>query len=168
MCEIKPEHSNNIRFKVGKPTKVLYMKVIRDIYGCIEAALLWYILFTQTLKGMGFKTNPYNEFIANKEDENGKQCTIPCNVDDCIATHAEQVFLDKFRKKMMKNFGDTTINTGNKHDFLLVNIIINEEEKTVEIETKDQIQKLLKSLKMRLEQRLIIQFIHQIQEIFSR
>ena len=42
MCEVNPEHSKNILFEVGKnvkTTKVLYMKVIRAIYGCIEMAL---------------------------------------------------------------------------------------------------------------------------------
>ena len=37
---------------------------------------------------------------------------------------------------MIEHFGDMKIHTGNKHDFLGMNIIINEEEETVKIEMK--------------------------------
>ena len=60
MCEINPERKKNIRYEVGRnnqKTKVLYMKVMRVIYGCIEAALQWYILFSETLEKMDFKLN---------------------------------------------------------------------------------------------------------------
>ena len=68
MCEINPEHEKNILYEVGRNnrrTKVLYMKVIREIYGCIEAALQWYILFSRMLEKMGYKLNPYDKCIAN-------------------------------------------------------------------------------------------------------
>lgn len=45
---------------------------------------------------------------------------------------------------MIQYFGKMKINTGNEHDFLGMNVIINEEkEKTVMIEIKDQIQKMI-------------------------
>ena len=53
MCEINPEYKNHICYqtnKFGKRIKVLYMKVIRAIYECMEAALQWYKMFTGTLK----------------------------------------------------------------------------------------------------------------------
>lgn len=146
MCDINPEHRKNLHWEVqknGKKVKVLHMIVSRAIYGCIEAALQWYILFTQTLKDMGFKLNPYDKCIANKVDENSKQCTIAWHVDDCIATHVDQKVLDHLDKKMIYHFGDMKIHTGNKHDFLGMNIIINEKEKTVTIEMKEQIRKMI-------------------------
>ena len=97
MCEINPEHEENILYEIGRNnrrTKVLYMNVIRAIYGCIEAALQWYILFSGTLEKMGYKLNLYDKCIANRTDKNGKQCTIAWHVDDCIATHMEQKELD--------------------------------------------------------------------------
>lgn len=36
MCQINPEHKKNIQYE--KSEKVLYMRVTRDIYGCIEAS----------------------------------------------------------------------------------------------------------------------------------
>ena len=69
MCEINPEFIPFVRYentKFGKKIKVLYMKVIRAIYGCIEAALQWYKMFTGTLKKLGYKLNPYDKCVANK------------------------------------------------------------------------------------------------------
>ena len=54
---------------------MLYLKVARAIYGCIESALAWYNMFTEILMDMGFTLNPYDKCVANKMI-NGKQCTI--------------------------------------------------------------------------------------------
>ena len=74
MCEVNPEYKKYVTTdKDGK--KTLCVKVLRAIYGCIEPALLWYELHVKTLKGLGFKLNPYDRCVANKMI-NGKQCTI--------------------------------------------------------------------------------------------
>jgi len=117
------------------------MKVIRAIYGCIEAALQWYKKFTGTLKDEGFELNPYDKCIANKMI-NGKQMTISWHVDDCIASHVDQDVLDEFGKIMIKEFGEMEITSGNIHDFLGMNIIINE-DRTVTIDMKESIQKVI-------------------------
>ena len=61
--------------------KILYLKIIRALYGCIEAALAWYNLFTTILKDDGFDLNPYDKCVANKIID-GKQCTVAWHVDD--------------------------------------------------------------------------------------
>ena len=81
------------------------MKVIRAIYGCIEAALQWYKMFTGTLKKLGYKLNPYDKCVANKVI-NGKQCTVAWHVDDVIATHVEQKVLDELGEQMKTDYGD--------------------------------------------------------------
>ena len=73
MCEVNPGYRKHLRQENGKT--VLYMKVIRAIYGCIESALQWYKMFTEKLQKEGFKLNPYDKCIANKVINN-KQCTI--------------------------------------------------------------------------------------------
>lgn len=75
MCEANEKYREYVRIVRGR--KVLYLRVLQAIYwyGCIESAMLWYNLFTSTLKGMGFKVNPYDRCVANKTI-NGKQCTL--------------------------------------------------------------------------------------------
>eukprot|EP00957_Ditylum_brightwellii_P158929 12096566-Ditylum_brightwellii.AAC.1 len=74
MCKVNPEHIPNMTCN-NKGRKVLYVRCVRSIYGCIEAALLWYELYVSTLKDMGFKVNPHDRYVANAMI-NGKQCTL--------------------------------------------------------------------------------------------
>ena len=48
MCEVNPEYRKHLRQENSKT--VLYIKVIRAIYGCIEAVLQWYKMFTEKLE----------------------------------------------------------------------------------------------------------------------
>ena len=118
MCDVNEEHKPNVIYEKGK--KVLYMWVTRAIYGCIESALLWYNLYADTLKDMGFKLNPYDRCIANK-NINGKQCTIAWYVDDNFVSHADSKVVDDIIKIMCEKFGDLTVTRGNKHTFLGIN-----------------------------------------------
>ena len=67
------EYRKHVRLEHG--VKVLYLRVLRAIYGCIESALQWYVLYKKTLEKEGYELNPYDRCIANKLI-NGKQCTI--------------------------------------------------------------------------------------------
>ena len=64
MCEVNPELIEDVRFERGK--KVLYLKIKKTLYGCIESALLWYNLFLNKLTDLGFKVSPYDRCVANK------------------------------------------------------------------------------------------------------
>ena len=64
MCDINPEYRPHVRYE-GK-VKVLYLRVLRAIYGCLESVLLWYNLYSETLKQIGFTLNLYDPSVANK------------------------------------------------------------------------------------------------------
>ena len=86
MCQINLDHKNKERYENGQ--KLLYMLVFRAIYGCIESALQWYILYSETLMEKGFKLNPYDRCVANKI-MNSKQCTLAWYVEDNKVLHME-------------------------------------------------------------------------------
>ena len=92
MCRACPRYKKYVRVINGQ--KVLYMCVLRAIYGCIQSALLWYELFSSKLQSMGFKINPYKRCVANKII-NGKQCTIVWYVDDVKVSHVEAKVVTK-------------------------------------------------------------------------
>lgn len=50
--------------------KVIYVILVKALYGCIKSAL-----FNSTLKEVGFELNPQGSCIANCT-VNGKQCAI--------------------------------------------------------------------------------------------
>ena len=68
--------------------RVLYVKVLREICGCIEYALLWYNIYVNTLKYLGFNINPYDRYVDNKMI-NGKQFTIVWYFDDKNLLHVD-------------------------------------------------------------------------------
>lgn len=76
MCSVNEEHTKNIVYerRGKKLQRVLYLRVLRAIYGCLESALLWYQLYAGTLQKMGFVLNEYGKCVANKSIK-GSQCT---------------------------------------------------------------------------------------------
>ena len=69
MCDINPEYNQQVRFKYVR--KKLYLQILKEIYGMIEYALLWYELYMSVIKETGLQINPYDMCVTNK-DINGK------------------------------------------------------------------------------------------------
>ena len=135
MCKVNPEYQKYVRYE-GR-TKVLYLKVLRAIYGCLESALLWYNLYSTTLKNMGFVLNPYDLCVANKT-VNGSQCTVVFYVDDNKVSHKEPGVVDEVINELKKHFGELTVETGPEFNFLGMNVKMRKDKK-IEIEMKNQI-----------------------------
>jgi len=64
MYEVNPGHKKNIVYE--KRRKVLYMEVLKAIYGCIESDLRWYEIYLSTLQGEALIINRYNRCVTNK------------------------------------------------------------------------------------------------------
>jgi hypothetical protein len=77
--------------------KVLYVEVLKTIYGMLEAALFWYKTFRKDLKDNKFVFNPYNPCMANKKVQ-GAQQRIVFHVDDLKSSHKLKLVNDKFEK----------------------------------------------------------------------
>jgi len=52
MCEVNLKYKDFVILENRK--KELYLHLLKALYGCMQSALLWYKLFSRTLKGMGF------------------------------------------------------------------------------------------------------------------
>ena len=114
------------------------MKILRAIYGCIESALLWYELYAKTLKGMGFKLNPYDRCVANKMI-NGKQCTIAWYVDDNKISHVDPKVVTSVLEAVKEHFGELVISRGNEHDLLGMKITLDRKNRNIIIDMEDQL-----------------------------
>ncbi len=74
LVEIAPDvYGGHIVYKRG--TKVIYVQVLRALYGMLKAALLWYKKFRSDLEGIGFRFNPYDPCVADRM-RNRRQHTI--------------------------------------------------------------------------------------------
>ena len=62
---------------------VVYVKLKKALYGCIQSAKLWYDKLCEVLSKDGYVKNDYDECLFNKM-VNGVQCTIAFHVDDLL------------------------------------------------------------------------------------
>ena len=139
MCKVNPEHTKNVTTENGK--KVLYLEILRALYGCIESALRWYELYSETLSKEGFVINQYDKCVANKTI-NGKQCTILWYVDDNKISHKDPKVVTEVIDIMKGHFGELTVTRGKVHRFLGMNITITE-DKMLKIDMKEHLQEAI-------------------------
>lgn len=137
ICSANP---NNHDF-VGKECRkqVLYLCLVKVLYGCVHLALLWYNLLSTTLKDMGFTLNPYDTCITNKIVD-GTQCTICWYVDDTKISHMldPQVVTNVIREMEM-HFGDMAVTRGRQNTFLGMDLCF-QEDATVKIDKGAHVQ----------------------------
>ena len=138
MCRVNPEYTKHVINQRGK--KVLYVRVIRSIYGCIEAALLWFELYKETLENEGFILNPYEMCIANKVID-GHQCTVAWYVDDNKVSHRDPNVVTSILNMIESKFGKLTVTRGKVHDYLGMKMVL--KDKFFEISMKKQIEEAI-------------------------
>ena len=101
MCDVNPEYEKFVTYEKGR--KVLYVLILKSVYGIIESALLWYDFFSTTLSDLGLKLNPYERCIANKIIYEN-QCTTRLFVDDNKVSHMDDsvksMITDKIEEKL--------------------------------------------------------------------
>ena len=119
LCNMNQKYVPFTAVKNG--TKVLYVRLIKAIYGCVQSALLWYEMFHSHLKEIGFELNPYDPCIANKIIE-GTQCTIAWYVDDTKISHVNPDVVTQVIEQIEERFGKMTVTRGRDHVFLGMNI----------------------------------------------
>ena len=151
MCDINKEYRKYVRYEQGK--KVLYLKVLREIYDCIESALQWYSLYTQTLKSEEYIYNEYDRCVANK-NINGKQCTVAWYLDDNKASHVDSRVIDELLDIIKTHVGEINITIGKKHTFLGMSLRITEDKK-IEIEMEDQLMEAIELFGEELEREVM-------------
>lgn len=78
-----------------KGNKVLYVEILKAIYGMLETALLWYQTFRKDLEEHRFIFNNYDPCVANKI-VNDKQQMIQFHIDDIMSNHVAKIVSNKF------------------------------------------------------------------------
>jgi hypothetical protein len=150
MVEIDPEtYGPFVVYERGR--KVLYVLVLRAIYGMLQAALLWYKKFQKELEENGFIFNPYDPCVANRM-VNGKQQCIRFHVDDLMSSHVDPKVNDDFLKwlnEMYGNYGEVKATRGNTHDYLGMTLIF--KDKKVTVDMTDYVENMLAEFPLKLK-----------------
>jgi hypothetical protein len=101
--------------------KLLYVELLKALYGCIKSALLWYRMLAKTLTKLGFKLNPYDPCVANKMI-NGKQCTFCWYVDDLKISHVDPTVVTQVIEELEKQYGKMVVKRGDTHVYVGMNV----------------------------------------------
>ena len=106
---------------VEKGERVMYMELLKALYGTLRAAcLFWQELSKQLIDEWGFIPNKYDDCVANKM-VNGQQMTVVWHVDDLKVSHVDGTEVEKFVRQMEETFGKDTplmVSRGQVHDYL--------------------------------------------------
>ena len=91
-----------------KGTKVMYVELLKALYGTLRAArLFWEKLRAKLVNDWGFTPNRYDSCVVNKK-VNRKQLTVAWHVDDLKVSHEEDNILDEFIGMMEEEFRQET------------------------------------------------------------
>jgi hypothetical protein len=106
----------------AKGQKMIYVRMLKALYGMLVASLLYYKKFVADITTIGFESNPYDPCVANRI-VNGKQHTLTWHVDDIKSSHEDPTVNDRFLVWLEKTYGEDGIGTvkvtrGPRHDYL--------------------------------------------------
>jgi hypothetical protein len=106
--------------------KVLYVRMLRALYGMLIALILNYKKFRKDIKGIGFIVNPYDPCVANRI-VGGKQQTVTWHADDLKLSHVDPKVNDEFYEWLETTYGSeelghVTSPRGPKHDYLAMKL----------------------------------------------
>lgn len=138
MCKVSNKYAP---FVAMENKKGLYLELLKALYICVKLALLWYKLFTGTLKGAGFELNPYNSCVANKMFGD-KQSTKAWFVDNNKISHVESDFGTVVINTIEEQFGKMTVTRGKEHGFLGMNVKFCENE-SAKIRMRDYLEEAI-------------------------
>ena len=96
-------------------TSIVELK--RALYGLIQSAKLWYDELSSTLLAGGFKKNPYEDCVFNK-DHNGHQLSIYLHVDDLFVTCKDELGITYVENLLKKKYSEITCYRGNRVEYL--------------------------------------------------
>jgi len=102
---------------------VMYLELLKAMYGTLTAPILWYKLFAATLIEMGFEINDYDACVANKI-VNGHQLTVCWYVDDLKVSHKCPKVVSDLLLTIEKKFGKMTVKRGSIQTYLGMDIEI--------------------------------------------
>ena len=150
MIKIDPIYRDYVVMENGK--RVIYVQVLRAIYGMLEAGMLWYKKLRADLEADGFVFNPYDPCVANKI-VNGKQQTIRFHVDDLLSSHVDPKVNDEFLIRMNQLYGSikpVKATRGKIHKYLGMTLDFSKEGK-VKIRMDDYVDRMLDEFPIKFE-----------------
>jgi hypothetical protein len=113
LAPIDPKHAC---FVEERGTSVVGLD--KALYGCVEAAALWYSDLCATMRGEGFAPNPYDPCVYNNNGLIGAQVTVVMHIDDLFITGLNEIDHEEFENTMMRKYGEVKVIRGKIVNYL--------------------------------------------------
>ena len=107
---------------IDPKTKSLLVKLLKALYGTIEAAKRWLVELLTTLNKEGYTCNDYDKCVLNFTDSTGTQCTICLYVDDLFITCKNQSTIQQLVQALKDKYGDVKAQYGDIVDYLCMTL----------------------------------------------
>ena len=122
LVEMDPETYKTFVVFDNSGSKILYVQVLKAIYGMLQSSMLFYKKLCKDLQSIGFVLNPYDPCVANRVVQ-GQQHTVTWHVDDLKSSHKDPKINDLFHKWLESKYGNPEIGQvkatrGKRHDYL--------------------------------------------------
>ena len=151
LLDINPsEYQQYVYYERGQ--KILYVHILRAIYGMLISGILFYKKFRTSIEKIGYKVNPYDPCVANKTINN-KQHTISWHVDDLKSSHVDSKVNDNFHKWLQLEYGkisEVSATRGKKHTYLGMTLDYTTPGE-VKVDMIDYVEKMLEEFPMNLK-----------------
>jgi hypothetical protein len=153
LVEMEPTRYAKYVVYEGKE-KVLYVQLLKALYGMLQSSLLYYKKFRKDIESIGFKVNPYDPCVANRII-NGSQQTVTWHVDDLKSSHKNPKVNDLFLQWLEKKYGNEEIGKvkavrGKRHDYLAMNLDYSTPG-VVKVDMKDYVKNMVEDFPEELE-----------------
>ena len=103
---------------------VMYVELLKALYGTMKAARLFWEKLSAQLQEWGYTINDYDQCVATKM-LNDKQCTVVWHVDNLKISHVDETVVNKLVDSLNGVFGKETPltgSTGSVHEYLGMNL----------------------------------------------
>jgi hypothetical protein len=101
-----------------KGMAIIYIKMQKAIYRYLRSALIFYKKLVADLESIGFKLNPYDLCVANKE-VNGTQTMVCWHIDDLKVSHMDPREDTRFGDWLSETYGMAVVaHRGVVHHYL--------------------------------------------------
>lgn len=119
---------------------LLYVRLKRALYGCVQSARLWFEKLRDTLVSLGYAANPYDLCTFNKVVE-GEQISVAFHVDDLLITCRSDSAIDTLIAELEGVFSGVSATRGAKHSYLGMQFVVKGE--SIDLDMSGYLDKIL-------------------------
>jgi len=130
LCHMGPNYKQMIVDENNR--KVLYVHIIKELYGLMILEMLFYNKLKTDLIKNGFKLNSYDPCLTNKL-VNGNQLTVSWHVDELKVSKKDSKAVDEFLEwvhKTYRTIGKVKERRGKIHQYLGIKLDCNQKGKS--------------------------------------